>query len=89
MTKAQNWWQFTKERFEPASHLTMIVVFIFAHILVVNATESIFATSLNDIAMLIGVVVGIYSSVFIASPIMYDLDRNHDSYSKQEASKKK
>ena len=40
-------------------------------------------------AMLIGVVVGIYSSVFIASPIMYDLDRNHDSYSKQEASKKK
>jgi SecD/SecF fusion protein len=31
-------------------------------------------------AMLIGVVVGIYSSVFIASPIMYDLDRNHDSY---------
>jgi SecD/SecF fusion protein len=38
-------------------------------------------------AMLIGVVVGIYSSVFIASPIMYDLDKNHDSYIKQEASK--
>nr|BDT28460.1 manganese transporter permease [Bacteriovorax sp. HI3] len=56
MTKAGAWWQFTKERFEPASHLSMIVVFIFAHILVVNATESIFATSLNDLVMLIGVV---------------------------------
>ncbi len=56
MTKAQAWWQFTKERFEPASHLSMIVVFIFAHILVVNATESIFATSLNDLVMLIGVI---------------------------------
>ena len=29
-------------------------------------------------AMLIGVVVGCYSSVFIASPIMYDLDKSHD-----------
>ncbi len=33
-------------------------------------------------AMLIGVVVGCYSSVFIASPIMYDLDKDHDSYTK-------
>ncbi|MFN8284184.1 MAG: protein translocase subunit SecDF [Chitinophagales bacterium] len=28
-------------------------------------------------AMLVGVVVGCYSSVFIASPIMYDLDKSH------------
>ena len=34
----------------------------------------------DSFAMLIGVVVGIYSSVFIASPIMYDLDKNHDGY---------
>jgi len=33
-------------------------------------------------AMLLGVVIGIYSSVFIASPIMYDLDRDHDKYTK-------
>ena len=35
-------------------------------------------------AMLIGVVVGCYSSVFIASPIMYDLDKDHDSYTKKK-----
>ncbi|MBK9329279.1 MAG: protein translocase subunit SecDF [Sphingobacteriales bacterium] len=40
-------------------------------------------------AMLIGVVVGIYSSVFIASPIMYDLDRDHDKYVAAETKKKK
>lgn len=39
-------------------------------------------------AMLIGVVVGIYSSVFIASPIMYDLDKNHDGYTQPETSGK-
>ncbi len=40
-------------------------------------------------AMLIGVVVGIYSSVFIASPIMYDLDKDHDKYVAAETKKKK
>ena len=41
-------------------------------------------------AMLIGVLVGVYSSVFIASPIMYDLDKNKDSYKEnQPAAKKK
>ena len=74
MMKAQNWWQFTKERFEPASHLTMIVVFIFAHILVVNATESIFATSLNDIAMLIGVVAFYYKLRLYDEVKDYELD---------------
>lgn len=38
-------------------------------------------------AMLIGVVVGCYSSVFIASPIMYDLDKNHAGYSEPTTSK--
>lgn len=56
MKKALSWWTFTKERFEPSSHLTMIVVFVFAHILVINATESIFATSFDDIFLLIGVI---------------------------------
>ncbi len=40
-------------------------------------------------AMLIGVIVGIYSSVFIASPIMYDLDKDHDKYVAAETKKKK
>ena len=30
--------------------------------------------------MLIGVVVGCYSSIFIAAPVMYDLDKDHDKY---------
>lgn len=38
-------------------------------------------------AMLIGVVVGCYSSVFIASPIMYDLDKDHNSYSESATGK--
>ncbi|MBC7714323.1 MAG: UbiA family prenyltransferase [Rhizobacter sp.] len=56
MTKAQAWCQFTKERFEPWSHLTMILVFLFAHILVVNPVKTIFATSMNDIVLLIGII---------------------------------
>ncbi|MDB5226944.1 MAG: protein-export rane protein SecD [Bacteroidota bacterium] len=35
-------------------------------------------------AMLIGVVVGCYSSVFIASPIMYDLDKDHAKYTNKK-----
>ena len=38
-------------------------------------------------AMLIGVVVGCYSSVFIASPIMYDLDKDHHNYSESATGK--
>ncbi len=56
MTKQQAWWQFTKERFEPASHLSMIAVFIMAHILVVRASANLVATPLNFIALIIGVV---------------------------------
>jgi SecD/SecF fusion protein len=39
-------------------------------------------------AMLIGVVVGCYSSVFIASPIMYDLDKDHDQYTSKKSERK-
>ncbi len=56
MTKQQAWWQFTKERFEPASHLTMIVVFIAAHILVAKASVPLVASSMNFITLLIGVI---------------------------------
>lgn len=56
MTKKEAWCQFTKERFEPWSHLIMIFVFIFAHILVVNPVKTIFASSLNEIMLFIGVV---------------------------------
>lgn len=56
MTKTQAWWQFTKERFEPASHLTMIVVFIVAHVLVAKSTAPLTAGLLNGIELLIGVI---------------------------------
>lgn len=55
MTKSQAWWQFTKERFEPWSHMTMIVVFLAAHILVVNPVKTVFASTLNDLMCLFGV----------------------------------
>ena len=56
MTKTQAWWQFTKERFEPASHLTMILVFIVAHILVAKASTFLVASSMNYLTLLIGVI---------------------------------
>ena len=56
MTKAQAWWQFTKERFEPASHLSMIVVFIMAHVLVARASAPLIASAMNNIILLIGVI---------------------------------
>ena len=56
MTKQQAWWQFTKERFEPVSHLTMIVVFMVAHILVAKASIPLVASSMNFITLLIGVI---------------------------------
>ncbi len=56
MTKFKAWCQFTKERFEPWSHLVMILVFVGAHILVLNPVRSIFASSLNEIFLVIGVV---------------------------------
>lgn len=56
MTKQQSWWQFTKERFEPASHLTMIMVFVIAHVLVARATAPLVASSLNFIVLMIGVI---------------------------------
>ncbi len=40
-------------------------------------------------AMLIGVVVGTYSSIFIASPIVLDLDRKNKLVSKEEARQQK
>ncbi len=55
MQKINNWWIFTKERFDPLSHLIMIVVFLIAHILVINAIKSIRANSLDDLLLFIGV----------------------------------
>ena len=56
---------------------TAFTVFIVVFILFVFGGPVLRAFSF---AMIIGVVVGCYSSIFIASPIMYDLDPNHDSY---------
>lgn len=55
MSKMNNWWVFTKERFSPISHMAMIVVFLFAHLLVINAVKSVRANFWQDILLLIGV----------------------------------
>ncbi|MBC7429942.1 MAG: UbiA family prenyltransferase [Bacteriovorax sp.] len=74
MTKSQAWCQFTKERFEPWSHLTMIVVFLIAHILVVSPVKTIFASSLNDIILLIGVIAFYFKLRLYDEVKDYDLD---------------
>ncbi len=56
---------------------TAFTVFIVVFILFIFGGSALKAFSF---AMLIGVVVGAYSSVFIATPLMYDLDKNHDGY---------
>ena len=56
---------------------TAFTVFIVVFILFLFGGSVLKAFSF---AMLIGVVVGCYSSVFIASPIMYDLDKDHAKY---------
>ena len=61
---------------------TAFTVFIVVFILFLFGGSALKAFSF---AMLIGVVVGCYSSIFIASPIMYDLDKDHDSYTKGTA----
>lgn len=55
MTKSKAWWQFTKERFEPWSHMTMIFVFLLAHLLVVNSVKMITIFSLQNFILLVGV----------------------------------
>lgn len=55
MTKVSKWWLFTKERFDPPTHSIMLVLFLFAHILVINATTSIFATAKDDLLLLVGI----------------------------------
>ena len=54
-TKLKNWWIFTKERFDPSSHLVMIVVFLFAHLLVINPIKSIRSNSLQDLLLFIAI----------------------------------
>ena len=56
---------------------TAFTVFIVVFILFLFGGSALKAFSF---AMLIGVVVGAYSSIFIATPIMYDLDKNHEGY---------
>ena len=55
MSKTQAWLQFTKERFEPASHIVMIIVFIAAHILVGKSTHQIFFNTQDSLILFIGV----------------------------------
>lgn len=43
-SKSARWWQFTRERFDPISHLIMITLFVATHILVATALSSSNAT---------------------------------------------
>ena len=74
MAKQQAWWQFTKERFEPISHLTMILVFIIAHILVARASMNLVATPMNFIILLIGVIAFYFKLRLYDEVKDYDLD---------------
>ena len=74
MTKKQAWWQFTKERFEPISHLTMILVFIIAHILVARESTNLSATPMNFIVLLIGVIAFYFKLRLYDEVKDYDLD---------------
>ena len=74
MTKLQAWWLFTKERFEPISHLTMILVFIIAHILVARASVSLVAGPTNFIILLIGVTAFYFKLRLYDEVKDYDLD---------------
>lgn len=56
---------------------TAFTVFIVVFILFLFGGSTLKSFSF---AMLIGVVVGCYSSIFIASPIMYDVDSDHGKY---------
>jgi 4-hydroxybenzoate polyprenyltransferase len=55
MKKHERWWQFTKERFGPVSHLTMIIVFLVAHILVAKSYMPLKAQGLDFLVLFIGV----------------------------------
>lgn len=56
MTKTQSWIQFTKERFEPLSHLTMIIVFVFTHLLVIHASKATSTNYISNLFLLVGVI---------------------------------
>jgi SecD/SecF fusion protein len=56
---------------------TAFTVFIVVFILFLFGGSTLKSFSF---AMLIGVVVGCYSSIFVASAVMYDVDRDHSKY---------
>lgn len=74
MTKPQRWWQFTKERFEPASHITMIIVFLVAHVLVARSLMPL-SLSLKDYLILFIGVTAFYFKLRLYDEVKdYDLD---------------
>lgn len=74
MKKLQNWWQFTKERFEPRSHITMIIVFLAAHILIANSISSA-KVNFTDILLLFIGVLSFYFKLRLYDEVKdFDLD---------------
>lgn len=54
MNKVTDWWIFTKERFEPMSHLSMILVFLLVHIIMIYKILDIHHSISSLLFLLIG-----------------------------------
>lgn len=74
MLAISKWWQFTKERFEPASHLTMIIVFLAAHILVAKALLPLKIEGFDYLILFIGVTAFYFKLRLYDEVKDYDLD---------------
>jgi hypothetical protein len=66
MHELKNWWQFTKERFDPISHMTMIILFLVVHVLL---ARSIFGLQISTLTVIL---------LFIATTAFYFKLRLYD-----------
>lgn len=73
-SKMIKWWQFTKERFEPTSHLTMIVVFLIVHVLLARSIFNLQIT-VTSVLMLFIATTAFYFKLRLYDEVKdYDLD---------------
>lgn len=74
MTKIAAWWQFSKERFHPASHLVMIIVFLMTHVLLLKKNYHFFIP-VTDLVLLFIAVTAFYFKLRLYDEIKdYELD---------------
>ncbi len=74
MKAASSWWQFTRERFHPATHLVMIFLFLMTHVLLLKNNYHFFITN-TDIVLLFFAVTAFYFKLRLYDEIKdYELD---------------